>query len=133
MTGFGQKIRELGAGYAKAWSSHSPNAVAAFFAADGKIQINKGDVLIGRPAVAQMAASFYADFPDLIVRCDDVRFAGSHVLFAWTLEGHHASTKNFVKVGGWEEWELDEDLRVKSSLGWFDTDEYEKQIANGGS
>ena len=36
-----------------------------------------------------------------------------------------------MKVGGWEEWELDEDLRVKSSLGWFDAAEYERQIAEG--
>ncbi len=131
MTGFGEQYRALGVRYAKAWSSHSPDAVADFYAADGQIQINKGDVLRGRHAIAQMASSFYADFPDLIVRCDDVRIAGSHVLFAWTLEGHHVRTKNFVKVGGWEEWELDEDLRVMTSQGWFDTAEYQRQIAEG--
>ncbi len=34
-------------------------------------------------------------------------------------------------AGGWEEWELDDNMKVKSSLGWFDAQEYERQIAEG--
>lgn len=118
----------LGEGYAKAWSSGSPQAVASFFAEDGQIAINRGDPSVGRAAIAEMAASFYAAFPDLIVRCDDLRVVGNHALFAWTLEGHHVETKNFVKVPGWEEWELDENSLVKSSTGWFDAADYDAQI-----
>ncbi len=77
------------------------------------------------------AAGFYTEFPDLIVTYDGTRWAGGHAIFLWTLEGHHAETKNHVKVGGWEEWELDENLKIKSSLGWFDAEEYERQIAEG--
>jgi uncharacterized protein (TIGR02246 family) len=128
VSNFGQKIRELGDRYAKAWCSHLPEEVSAFFSSDGQIQINKGEALKGREAIAQMAESFYAAFPDLIVHCDDVRMAGKHVLFLWTLQGHHAQTKNFVKVGGWEEWEIDDDLKVKSSLGWYDAVDYQRQI-----
>jgi uncharacterized protein (TIGR02246 family) len=124
-------LRELAKRYAQAWCTHSSAAVASFFAADGHIQINRGEMLKGRAQIAQMAAGFYADFPDLVVHCDEVRTAGDHVLFAWTLEGHHARTKHFVRVGGWEEWNLDGDLKIKSSLGWFDTAEYERQIAHG--
>jgi uncharacterized protein (TIGR02246 family) len=131
LNSYDQKVQEVGQRYATAWCSHSPDAVARFFASDGQIQINRGEVLKGHAAIARMAAGFYADFPDLVVRCDDIRMAGSHALFAWTLEGHHAKTKKFVKVGGWEEWELDADLKVKSSLGWFDAAEYERQIASG--
>lgn len=126
-----QQIQTLGAAYAAAWCSHLPAAVAAFFAADGQIRINNGDVHKGHAALAAMAAGFYADFPDLTVLCDDVRASGSHVLFSWTLEGHHVTTKNFVRVGGWEEWELDASLKVKSSLGWFDAAEYQRQIDHG--
>ena len=128
-----RSVRELAKRYAQAWCSHSTDAVASFFAADGQIQINRGEVLKGRAAIAQMAAGFYADFPDLVVRCDEVRTAGDHVLFAWTLEGHHARTKHVVKVGGWEEWNLDADHKITSSLGWFDASEYERQIAHGAS
>jgi uncharacterized protein (TIGR02246 family) len=127
--GYDQKVREVGRRYAEAWCSHSPDAVAAFYASDGQIQINKGEVLKGHTAIAEMAAGFFADFPDLVVHCDDIRMAGSHALFAWTLEGHHAQTKRFVKVGGWEEWELDANLMIISSLGWFDSVEYQRQIA----
>ncbi len=59
--------------YAKAWSSHSPEAVASFYVEDGKITINNGDPIVGRVAIADMAQGFYNEFPDLVVRLDDVR------------------------------------------------------------
>ena len=121
--------QNLGHDYSAAWSSKSAAAVASFYSADGQIIINGGEPMSGHKAIAEMAAGFYAAFPDLIVRCDDFRVAGKHALFLWTLEGHHAETKNFVKVGGWEEWDLDDPSKVKASLGWFDTVDYEDQIA----
>lgn len=121
--------QKLGHDYSAAWSSKAPAAVASFYSADGQIVINGGQPMRGHEAIAEMAAGFYAAFPDLIVRCDDFRIAGKHALFLWTLEGHHAETKNFVRVGGWEEWDLDDQSKVKSSQGWFDTVEYEDQIA----
>ena len=36
-----------------------------------------------------------------------------------------------VSVPGWEEWDLDADLKVKTSLGWFDAVEYDRQIQEG--
>jgi uncharacterized protein (TIGR02246 family) len=119
----------LGQDYAKAWSSKSPEAVAYFHAEDGQIVVNQGNPSIGHKAIAEMATGFYTAFPDLVVHCDVMRMAGHHALFAWTLEGHHAETKNYVKVAGWEEWELDECLKVKSSMGWFDAADYDAQIA----
>lgn len=126
-----EKLKIVAGDYAKAWSSHDPNAVAAHYAEDGQICINRGDVLAGRAAIVEMASGFYASFPDLAVYCDEVRVAGDHAIFIWTLEGHHAETKKHVKIGGWEEWELDEEMKVKSSLGWFDAVEYERQIVEG--
>lgn len=123
------KLQQIGKDYAAAWSSGSPEAVASFYAEDGQIIINRGDVLKGRNAITEMASGFYAEFPDLVVHCNELRTAGDHAIFVWTLEGHHAETKNFVKVGGWEEWELDETGKVKSSLGWFDAAEYDRQVA----
>jgi uncharacterized protein (TIGR02246 family) len=114
--------------YADAWSSKSPEAVASFFAADGTICINRGDVLKGRAAIAQMAAAFYADLPDMIVRCDGARPAGSHAILLWTFEGHHARTRNRVCVSGWEEWELDSTPKISVSLGWYDAADYARQI-----
>lgn len=124
-------LKSMAERYAEAWSSHSPEAVASYYAPDGQISINRGDTLKGQKAIVEMAAGFYAEFPDLIVHCDELRTAGNHAIFAWTLEGHHAETKNYVKVAGWEEWELDENMKIKSSLGWFDAEEYDRQVAEG--
>ncbi len=122
------KLNEIAKNYAAAWSSKSPEAVASYYADDGQISINRGDTLKGRDAIAEMATGFYSEFPDLIVHCDDMRASGTHAIFVWTLEGHHSETKNFVRVNGWEEWELDEDMKVKSSLGWFDAEDYDRQV-----
>ena len=129
MTDDTARLRLLAKDYAKAWTSKSPEAVVSFYAEDGQIIINRGTASKGRPAIAEMAASFYAAFPDLVVHCDDVRGAGSHAIFVWTLEGHHSGTGNLVRLQGWEEWELDADLKVKSSLGWFDAEDEKRQIA----
>ena len=124
-------IWEAAARYAEAWTSGSPAAVAACYAPDGQITINRGETLKGRAAITDMAAGFHAAFPGLTVLCDEVLTAGSHVLFAWTLKGRHVDTGNNVTVAGWEEWELDDDCRIRTSLGWFDAIEYERQIAEG--
>ncbi len=122
---------ETALNYAVAWSSGDPQAVASYYAEDGSITINRGDTLKGRAAIAEMAAGFYSEFPDLVVKCDQFRMGGDHAIFVWTLEGHHAVTKNFVRVGGWEEWDLTKDGKVSASKGWFDAAEYERQIAEG--
>lgn len=121
-------LQTLASEYAKAWSSGDPAAVADFFAPDGQISINRGEALVGTQAIIEMASGFHAEFPDLELRCDLMRCAGQHAVFVWTLEGHHAQTGNHVVVGGWEEWDLDENMKVRKSLGWFDADTYQRQI-----
>ena len=78
-----------------------------------------------------MAAGFYADVPDLTPACDEVRIAGDHAHYVWTFTGHDASTGAPLCVRGWEEWELDAELKVRSSRGWFDADAYARQAAGG--
>lgn len=122
------EMERRAAAYAKAWSSNDPEGVASFYAEDGEIAINGGEALKGRAAIAEMAAGFYAEFPDLVVHLDECRVAGRNALFAWTLEGHHAETGNHVKVPGWEEWELTEGGEVAVSRGRFDAEEYDRQV-----
>jgi uncharacterized protein (TIGR02246 family) len=76
-----QAVAKMAADYAAAWNSKSSEAVASFYADDGEIIINNGDPWSGRSRVQDMAAGFYADVPDLTLTCDDVRCAGSHVIF----------------------------------------------------
>ena len=60
--------------------------------------------------------------------CDDVRCAASHVIFVWTFTGHDATTGNPLKIRGWEEWEIGDDLKVIASRGWFDAQDYGRQV-----
>jgi len=117
--------------YAKAWSSRSPEAVASFCEENGRITINNGEPLIGRAAIAEMAQGFYGEFPDLVVRLDEIRTAGHNAVFLWTLEGTHSETGKSVKVSGWEEWLLSDNVLVSELLGRFDAAEYDRQVAEG--
>ncbi len=74
---------------------------------------------------------FYADVPDLRLVCDGLRIAGDHVAYLWTFTGTHVATGNSLRVVGWEEWNVGPDLLVRSSLGWFDADDYARQVAGG--
>jgi uncharacterized protein (TIGR02246 family) len=120
-------VRAMAAAYTAAWNSGSPQAVASFYAPDGNIVINRGEPWVGRKGIAEMAAGFLADVPDLKLVCDEVRCAGSHVAYFWTFTGTHAATKNPLRVAGWEEWDLNPDLKVVASRGWYDAADYERQ------
>lgn len=122
-----EAVRAMAAAYTAAWNSGSPEAVASFYAADGNIVINRGDPWMGRKGIADMAAGFFADVPNLTLVCDEVRCAGNHVAYFWTFTGTHAATKNPLRVAGWEEWDLDPDLKVVASRGWYDAAGYERQ------
>lgn len=70
-----------------------------------------------------MAAGFYAGVPDLTYVCDDVRGAGTHVIFVWTFTGHDVTSGHPLNIRGWEEWGVGDDLKVKNSRGWFDAED----------
>lgn len=122
-------VSKVADAYTAAWNSGSAEAVAAFYAEDGSIVINRGTPWEGRSGVAQMAAGFFADVPDLTLVCDGVRVAGAHVAYLWTFTGTHASSGNALRVSGWEEWDLDADHKVKASRGWFNADDYARQAS----
>lgn len=125
------KMAQLAQSYTKAWNSKSAEAVASFYAQDGDIVINCGEPWSGRDRVQEMADGFFTDVPDLTLTCDDVRVSGKHALFLWTFTGHDAATGNPLKIHGWEEWDLNRDMEVQSSRGWFDAEAYAHQAGNG--
>lgn len=122
-------LDQIAANYTAAWKSKSPDAVASFYAEDGGIIINQGEPWSGRDQVAKMAAGFFADVPDLTLICDEIRSAGDHAIYVWTFTGHDAKTGHPLKIKGWEEWELDENLKVRASKGWFDAKDYARKVA----
>ena len=123
-----KKAKQMADDYTAAWNSGSAQAVAEFYAKDGGIVINRGEPWQGRDRVAQMAAGFFSDVPDIKIVCDGLRCASDHVVYLWTFTGTHAGTKRPLRVSGWEEWDLDTDYKVKASRGWYDADDYTRQI-----
>ena len=77
------EAKRIAADYTAAWNSGSPEAVASFYAKDGRIVINNGTPWEGRDGVTAMAAGFYADVPDITVICEQVRYAGDHLAYLW--------------------------------------------------
>jgi len=122
-----KKAKQVADAYTAAWNSGSAQAVAEFYAKDGGIVINRGEPWQGRDRVAQMAAGFFSDVPDLKLVCDGLRCAGDHVVYLWTFTGTHSGTKRPLRVSGWEEWDLDADYKVRASRGWYDADDYTRQ------
>ena len=121
------QAQAIAAAYTAAWNTGRPDAVAQFFSEEVVFIINNGEPWNGKAGVADMAAGFLADIPDLALVCDGVRVSGDHVAYLWTFSGTHAGTNNPVKIVGWEEWDLDASGRIKMSRGWFDPDSYARQ------
>ncbi|MGI9365622.1 MAG: DUF1348 family protein [Rhizobiaceae bacterium] len=132
MTIRAEQFETMTAKYTEAWNSGDPGAVADHYAPDRGITINRGEQQFGREAMLGMAGGFMASFPNLVLIRDFFRVAGDHGVFGWTLEGHHVDTNQFVRASGWEEWELDDDLLITNSLGWFDAIDYDRQVKGAG-
>ena len=122
------KLDDLAARYTEAWNSKKPEHVAAFHLPSSQISINRGEPSMGHDGLTAMAAGFHADVPDLFLKNDGIRSAGNHVVYLWTFTGHDTQTGNPLEISGWEEWELDENLMITSALGWFDADDYQRQV-----
>lgn len=112
-----------------AWCSKSPEGVAASYTEDAVFSINRGDPMIGHQDIAEMVKGFCDEFPDVVLALDHSFVAGDHAVYVWTFTGTHHESGKSVKFQGWEEWELTDEPRVKSSLGWYDAEDYERQMA----
>jgi predicted ester cyclase len=125
------ELNDFAACYAKAWCSHNPQSVAAFFAENGSLSVNDGPSAIGRPAIAEIAGQFMRDFSDLIVTFDALESRGDRTVFHWTLTGTYAGTGNHVRISGYELWKIGNNDLIAESKGHFDTTEYERQLKHG--
>lgn len=124
-------LAALAASYTAAWNSGQAAAVASHYAEASQIIINNGTPWRGRAGVAEMAAGFFADIPDMVLRCDGVRAGGPaddcHAVYLWTFSGTHAGSGKSVVVAGWEAWQIDGDGLIGHSNGWFDAADYARQ------
>ncbi len=129
-----KELEEFATRYTPAWCSHDADAVASFFAQDGSITVNDGDRAVGWAALAEVFQGFFDAFPDTVVLMDHIRGAGRRAIYSWTYEGTNTAqvgTGNAVRFSGWEAWTFSADDLVQESIGTFDVDEYERQLAHG--
>jgi uncharacterized protein (TIGR02246 family) len=127
------ELNKFATRYAKAWCSHHPENVAAFFAENGSISVNGGRPAVGRAAIAEVAREFFRDFPDMIVTFDKLKPRGDQVAFHWTLIGTNTGpggSGNRVRISGYELWKINDDGLIADSLGNFDAADYERQLQN---
>ena len=119
--------------YAKAWCSQNPESVAEFFAEDGSLTVNDGAPAVGRAAIAEIARGFMGEFPDMVVTMDDVSSDADKTKFHWTLTGTNTgpgATGHRVRISGYELWKINDGL-IAESKGYFDAEEYERQLREG--
>ena len=124
-------IRKIAEAYTEAWCSRSGEKVASFFSEDATSTINKGKPSIGRAAIAETMGAFFVEFPDLVLRMDDLRTGGNQAIYFWTLEGTNSETGNFVRIPGWQNWVFSDDQMIVEADGGYDAKEYERQIQEG--
>lgn len=123
-----EQARALAIEHCETWTSGDAKSVAARYAENTRFGMNGGEPMTSQAEIQEMAAGFMADFPGLTLTCDTVLVADHHMVYAWTFTGVHRETDRSVRFSGWEEWDLDDDLLVTKSLGWYDTEDYERQV-----
>lgn len=124
-------LKDFATRYTAAWCSHDAARVASFYAPDGSITINNGTPSVGRAGVAAEAQGFMTTFPDLVVRMDAIEVNGSTVVFRWTATGTNSGSGgngNTVRFSGREEWTLGADGLIQASRGYFDEEDYQRQM-----
>lgn len=129
-----EELQDFATRYTEAWCSHDPDATAAFFAEDGSIAVNGAAPAVGRTQIAQLVQGFYDAFPDTVVIMDAVRGAADSAVYLWTYEGTNTGpggTGHRVRFSGWEAWTFSAEGLIARSIGTFDADEYERQLAEG--
>ena len=75
--------------------------------------------------------AFFIEFPDLVLRMDTLRCGGNQAIYLWTLEGTNSDTGNFVKIPGWQNWLVSDDLLIIKADGGYNAEEYARQVQNG--
>jgi len=128
------ELQEFAQDYTDAWCSLDPKRVAEFYAENGSLTINDGVPSNGREAIARAAESYMVAFPDLVLEFDGLEFEDDRVNYHWTFRGTNSGpggTGNAVHFSGYESWELNSDGRIESSLGYYDNEEYQRQLELG--
>jgi hypothetical protein len=129
-------LHDFATRYTFAWCSQNAAAVVAFFSPQGSLTINNGTPSIGRAAIAAAAQSFMTAFPDLRILMDRIIERGDRTEYHWTIIGTNTGpggTGNPVRISGFESWQFGPDGLIAESRGYFDSADYNRQLAGKSS
>lgn len=73
-------------------------------------------------------------FPDLLITLRDIVEEDRGTVFYWNLKGTNSGpggTGRYVDIDGCEVWTLDADGKIIELKGYFDADEYQRQLQGG--
>ncbi len=125
------KMVEFGQRYTEAWNSKIPEKMASFYAEDGTLTVNNGTPAIGRKQLAETAQSYMEAFPDLELTMDSLTRGNGTYRYYWTFKGTNTGpngTGKKVDFSGYEEWTMNDQGLVQTSVGTYDAEEYERQL-----
>jgi len=129
-----EQLADFAARYSAAWSSKSPDSLAAFYSEGGSLQVNSAAPAVGRAAVRGTAEGFMTAFPDMVVQTDSVVRTATGARFYWLWTGTNTGpggTGKAVRMHGYEEWTFGTDGLISQSLGHYDEAEYQRQLREG--
>lgn len=126
-----EKMVAFGKDYTAAWNSKVPAKMASFYAENGSLTINNGTPAIGREQLEETAKSFMEAFPDLVLTMDSLVAYGNTYRYHWRFIGTNTGpggTGNKVDFSGFEQWTMNKEGLVQTSIGTFDADDYQRQL-----
>src|SRR4051812_27826021 len=129
-----EQLTDFATRYAAAWSSQSPDSLAAFYSDSGSLKVNGGAPAVGRAAVRKSVEAFMTAFPDMVVRTDSVIQTPTGARFHWIWTGTNTGpggTGKSVRMHGYEEWTFGARGLIAQSLGHYDEAEYQRQLKEG--
>jgi ketosteroid isomerase-like protein len=121
-------------GYTEAWNSGLPENMASFYAEDGILVVNGGTPSVGRKELAATSGSYMEAFPDLKLTFDSLVPDGKTFRYYWTFAGTNTGpggTGNPVLFSGFEQWTMNAEGLIQRSIGTYDAEEYQRQLAEG--
>ncbi len=84
-----------------AWNAHDADRLAGFYAPE-YVGVDVADAApqTGRPGIRQAALRYFAAFPDLDVRADEMVVEGGRVAVVWTARGTHRGVLMNIPASG---------------------------------
>lgn len=126
-----KKMVAFGKDYTAAWNSKDPAKVASFYAINGTLTVNQGTPAEGTEALTNLVNSYMEAFPDMELTMDSLVVDGDTYRYHWRFIGTNTGpggTGNKVDFSGFEQWTMNKEGLVQTSVGTYDANDYQRQL-----